>query len=350
MKYKTIFIQFILLLMTTIHIWADEPERKVFFQLRENEEINYSEITVDFNLSQQNFACILIDTLTQEQIFVWNGERKIKASYVYCDYVDLMDYDKCIFRYRTNEGIFLKMEAETYGPYEDVFYISDFYDAYYTRYNPSFFLKGNFYFKQMNQWFRHGMDDRISVCDSGTWESDSIFNAPNGKYEGKISVDKQKVYIGNVEYIIPYQADSFLYASSPELYVFENGTGLFVQRCSTPSNPYGEDFLFLLKDKKAYRLKSNEGFNFEKQAIVPIEKNDFDYTLNPFYMYSSEKVVFDKSRKHLLMNNWEYPYVMIDNRKYGTESALEVWYDEGENAFKWIAWEGRDLALYTYKL
>lgn len=101
-------------------------------------------------------------------------------------------------------------------------------------------------------------------------------------------------------------------------------------------------------------LASDEVFNFKKQQIEPLkeieERTDYQSFFKNSFYHDRVYEIIDPSERHYFISNINYPYVMIDNQKFGKECAIYAWYDKTENAFCWITLEGNQLVSYCYKI
>jgi hypothetical protein len=64
----------------------------------------------------------------------------------------------------------------------------------------------------------------------------------------------------------------------------------------------------------------------------------------------SIQTVTSADSKHIMTYSSEYPYVIIDNKKYGNGKVLAATYYVELNAFRWSVLEGKELVVYEYKL
>ena len=63
-----------------------------------------------------------------------------------------------------------------------------------------------------------------------------------------------------------------------------------------------------------------------------------------------QKNLFSKDEKNIMQCGKDYPYVMINNQKYGNGNVIAVGYNQNLNVFRWAALEGKELVVYEYKL
>ncbi|MDR2651336.1 MAG: hypothetical protein LBC68_03345 [Prevotellaceae bacterium] len=56
------------------------------------------------------------------------------------------------------------------------------------------------------------------------------------------------------------------------------------------------------------------------------------------------------NKKDIMIFNKDYPYILINNQKYGNGKILAAGYNQNLNVFRWAALEDRELTVYEYKL
>ena len=85
-----------------------------------------------------------------------------------------------------------------------------------------------------------------------------------------------------------------------------------------------------------YRHGTSYNKTNDKEEIVPLEDANIE-------LYST-------SKEHTLYSSYEYDFVVINGERYGKSPAIHAWYDKAKNAFVWNGIEGKELALYEYRL
>ncbi len=93
------------------------------------------------------------------------------------------------------------------------------------------------------------------------------------------------------------------------------------------------------------READGERIVFDSRGGVVKAENIYT-TLRPY----EDKTHKSKSGKDLMLCGGQYPYVMINNQKYGSGRILASGYNEALNVFRWSALEGKELVVYEYKL
>ena len=99
------------------------PTKKVLVSLKPNERLRLGEYTSNFYADSYNFMCLLYDSETGKKTIIYNGIRKITANDIYIYYIDLDDFNKSIYEYTTDNGKYISIENEIYGPYEEIKYL-----------------------------------------------------------------------------------------------------------------------------------------------------------------------------------------------------------------------------------
>ena len=157
----------------------------------------------------------------------------------------------------------------------------------------------------------------------------------------------------NVSYQLPFESgDTF---EGGKLYLFDDGSCFGEIRLCNRQNSSPERITRIyIHEGKMNILALDEVFNFRKQCIEKIQNsrdmNDYQaFFKNPYYNNRSYEII-DPTRRHYLISDIEYPYVVIDNKKYGKECAIHAWYRAEENAFFWITLENNQLVSYCYKI
>ena len=80
------------------------PTKKVLVSLKPNERLMLGEYTSNFYADTYNFMCLLYDSETGKKTIIYNGIRKITANDISFYYIDLNDFNSCIYEYTTDNG------------------------------------------------------------------------------------------------------------------------------------------------------------------------------------------------------------------------------------------------------
>ena len=373
---------FFTILFLTLATFNYSQERKVHYKLQKNEIIFYDEYVASIKFENQVFACIIEDTTTHKKTFVWNGEKKFSCDYILCYYVDLTDYDKCIIYYRQENGVFMKVENELYGPYDNIYYPangsrdSDTRTSGYTWHifseetSDSWFYKNSFYFTQMGNSLiysngillpnYHG-SNLLDTLQNNVEKKGIEYKSLNQKHIAEFKFPN--LLLDNKPYTIPMQENDTV--SSCLIYIYDNGNCYGelqmdnLKKASEITYPYQSyplSFIkFYIENQALKVLKEDEIFNFKKQRVEKkADQSNLKYQnffRNTYYDNNARDfMMFDTSKKHYFISNPVYPYVLIDNKKFGKECAIYAWYVEESNEFCWITLEGNELVSYCYKL
>lgn len=354
---------------------AETIERKVHYKLKKHEIIFYDEYVASFKFENQSFACVIEDTITKIKTFIWNGQKKITGTYINCHYIDFDDYDQCIIYYAHGKDKYLKIENNLYGPYERIEYpiigeneedsrtVGYLWHNFSSETMNTWFYKNCFLFQQLNKEFLYlngkiylASDEKCSLINTlqvvdRKVEGENIFKSLDGTH----SAAWYPTYIlyENVSYQLPFESgDTF---EGGKLYLFDDGSCFGeIRRCNRQNSSPERITRIYIHEGKMNILALDEVFNFRKQCIEKIQNsrdmNDYQaFFKKPYYNNRSYEII-DPTRRHYLISDIEYPYVVIDNKKYGKECAIHAWYRAEENAFLGITLENNQLVSYCYKI
>lgn len=326
------------------------PKRTVLLTLMRNEVLNMGECMLALRSNGHHYACITTDTLKKKEFLFVDGIKKVTADRIYAAYLDPCDYNKSIFRYENNGSWTFFIEGRTYGPYYaertdyDAYWYSDNMawsqkELYYVC-NPSTnkwetYLKGKPYTRKYRSYTYSMYSDKF--------ESDTI-QSVNKNYTVYSNEFGTITYNGVKHRIIPVQ--SFDKYCEQATCILDDG------RCYvefTQKDKLIGSFIF---DKGALKeLSQGQFFNFRTGRIESGDK-EYGFFVQSFYTYEkkTERVLHDASKRHTLKTRGIDKYVLIDNKRYGAESAIFINYDKERNEFQWIALERKQLVMYRYKL
>ena len=88
----------------------------------------------------------------------------------------------------------------------------------------------------------------------------------------------------------------------------------------------------------------NEKFIFDQNGnIINAEIR------NTIYRYNTYSYIA-KNEKDIMQCSGQYPYVLINNQKYGNGNILAAGYNRSLNVFRWAVLEDKELVVYEYKI
>lgn len=358
---RKIIIYILLWLSLPISTIGGTIKRQVLFTFNKNEQISLGEYLSNLRSISYNFICLLEDNVTQKDILVWKGERKIIADRIILYYADVNSFDKCIYTYEIGDKAYIQLEKEKYGPYESVWY-NDWYPMMSSGWrapNINYINKHEFTFKQMGEYYIHDHDGTIYKRDDGKY----VFVSQDKKHKAVLAENKRMITIDNTNYVIPIPVDLNIEKERPKLCIFNDGTCYYTQYGYDQNRKKWEFLCYYitpeeikvidtqkeymdLEDKKV-KSKNSISFNnaFPNFWNIPY---DYDDKIGSYIAY--EFSLQDKSKKHSFHAKWNYNYVLIDGRKYGTQCPIEAFYDKSSNSFGWIQIEKNQIVLYNYQL
>lgn len=173
----------------------------------------------------------------------------------------------------------------------------------------------------------------------------------NGKIEG--FYDKYYSYSYGDEIIDPYYNQQNFGIDEKGNYAYvcdKNGKTIVVingkeyDYMTTRRSPYHGGFYIENNSPLTYHYEIGNG------DYTAIENNKI---INEHESNSIKKEVTtltSKDNKHILTCSSQYPYVMIDNKKFGNGLTLAATYNPILNSFRWIVLEGKELVVFEYKL
>lgn len=345
------------------------PTKKVLVSLKPNERLRLGEYTSNFYADSYNFMCLLYDSETGKKTIIYNGIRKITANDIYIYYIDLDDFNKSIYEYTTDNGKYICIEKEIYGPYEEIEYDADCCKKtipIWGDINTGYFNRHEFSFTQMGEEFIHDNDG--TIYKKGSFKSH--YMSPNKMHECVVDISRRMVTIDNINYVLPIPVDVELYDSNPQICLFDDGTcyyqhyfknygayqgvtafGFYI----TPSEVKAIDTDVEVFDLDTHEIKARSNIDNYNEFADP---HKFRYYL-PEEVYSSEKGYYifayefslqDESKKHSFFAKWDYDYILIDGKKYNYHCPVDAFYDNKSNSFKWVSFENNQIVMYNYSL
>lgn len=343
------------------------PTKKVLVSLKPNERLRLGEYTSNFYADSYNFMCLLYDSETGKKTIIYNGIRKITANDIYIYYIDLDDFNKSIYEYTTDNGKYISIENEIYGPYEEIEYDADCCQkTIYGYTNTTYFNRHEFSFTQMGEEFIHDNDG--TIYKKGSFKSH--YMSPNKMHECVVDISRRMVTIDNINYVLPIPVDVELGDHNPEICLFDDGTCYYKHSFKndyeytgvttlgfyiTPSEVKAIDTDVEFFDLDTHEIKAHSNIDNYNEFADP---HKFRYYL-PEEVYSSEKGYWifgyefslqDESKKHSFFAKWDYDYILIDGKKYNYHCPVDAFYDNKSNSFKWVSFENNQIVMYNYSL
>lgn len=332
----------------------ENPQRVVLYTLRKNEVLSIGECFLTFKSNGVHFVCLTKDTLLKKDYLIFDGIKKVVADDISANFLDPCDYNKSIFQYKDGNQWSFFIEGKTYGPYygkwasinggwassneswtkKEIYSVynnsSEKWESYY---------KGNPYKSKYDTYTYDVYKEKF--------KSDTITSISK-KYKVFSNEFGTIVYNGVKHRVLP--AQSFNSDWRQDICVLDDG------RCIIGYKQKNHPYRWFIYEKGRIReLSQGQYFNYRTNKI---ENSDEDYGIftQSVYSFTSNyykkqlRVLHDKSDRHTLETCALYNYVLVDNKEYGSESAIFIRYDEELNEFQWIALEGKELSLYRYRL
>lgn len=345
---------------------AQNPSRTVLYTCGVNEEFYCYEYYSNMKVLGNKFACITKNKVNSKKSFVLNGETVVSANDLDVFWIDLTSKNKCIYSYsKADDRNYLSVEGITYGPYEGIRY-QQHACYFYRDGTPNLDLlynKNLFYFKRMSKIFRHDNDGTIYECKGdGLWDAEEdnpVYKSTSGKHKAEFSMNYRLLNLDDVPYVMPIDVDADdNHTWLPKFAIDENGIciirfGLQIERqYSYPwvivhdnsiecfNDKQYLDFVSMTLKESGSHLTTNQPRQLE--SIMKWREGE--------WLNGIDISLQDKTNRHFFTANWNYDYVMIDDKKIGKSTPINAFYDENNNAFGWVTIEGRQLVLYSYKL
>ncbi len=332
----------------------ENPQRLQLYKLRRNEILQIGECMLAFKSDGAHFVCLTSDTLLKKDYLIFDGAKRVVADEIGTGYLDPCDYDKSIFCYKDDGQWTFFIEGKTYsGYYGKWASTSGGWESYnmswsqkeiYDVYNESAkkwesYYRGNPYTSKYSTYTSDWYNDKF--------KSDTVVSI-NKNYKVFSTEFGTITYNGVKRRIISNQAFNSDWRQS--ICILEDGrcyVGYF-QKNKDPRR-------FIFEKNGAKELHKGEFINFRTNEI---ESSNEDYgiftqsvySIKSSYMKKQLRVLQDATGRHTLETCALYNYVLVDNKEYGSESAIFIRYDEQQNEFQWIALEGKELVLYRYRL
>lgn len=352
--------------LTSLLAYGQTPIRTVLYTCGPNDDFYCYEFYSNMKTSGNKFACVTKNRNTSKLTFVLNGESVVTAKDLEIYWIDLNSKNKCIYMYSDNANEeYLVIDGHKYGPYEDTGY-SQHACKFYWDGTPNLELllnKESFTFKRMGKFYRHDNDGSIYECQGqSVWnakEENPIYTSPNAQHRAQFTMDYRLLTIDGDSYVMPIDLDA-----DPKtiglrnFYITDDGTCIVRFEYNNGSKwvyPY-----LVIKDRNVEPINEGEYFDLATNSVRT--KGSDMPTRQPTQLESMMKwkdgswingidiSLRDKTNRHFFTANWNYDYVMIDDKKFGKSAPINAFYDPATDAFGWVAIEGRNLVLYAYKL
>ena len=358
---KKLFVSIVVALFA-LPVLAQEARRDVLFVMGPHEEIYAEEYQFRLKANDVNYACVLYDTVSEEETLIYNGERKGTVEYVY--YIDLNDFNRFVFTFSGKDGKYIFANGHNYGPYKEV--RSDMYER-----EPM--TSGRFVFSyEGSDIYVHDYDGKIYPLKDGRHEYKSL----NKQHTLKVSNDYTTYTLDGYEFTLPlpenFEISTGYFEYYPvDIFVFNNGNCFIDIHGKTPETGYYSASFFVegfyVKKLSDQRVDFESGElagsardsfinkqNFENNPhSFSFSEDDYDYVENEEtgeYQVAYEFVMNDRSDRHSFFANWKHDYVIIDGKHYGRACPIEAKYDAENNRFIWFAIEGREVVRYIFQL
>ncbi|MDE7412922.1 MAG: hypothetical protein K2N05_03905 [Muribaculaceae bacterium] len=295
----------------------------------------------------------------------WKLIKNGKAIVSDAEWIDLFGYDAAsntaVYCYRNNaDEIYAHVDGSDLGPFTKL------WNFYGNLENP---MKVAFMYNKMGMWFYRDYNGKsynlgdVENPDNG--DSRIIYTSLNGLHTLRFSSDKKSITVdGRRIELIPASNNS---PYIREVYVYNNGDW-YVEGSLQNNEGYWTEIKKGSVNGKIKDLTGTDSAVHPQKGIMGYEeatntdamKKNRQLWYRPFGRNWNEKEEKLEVKTQFLINgrttddefisNWQYDYVMINNKKVGTAAALDAWYDPTMNAFVWITIDGDDLVENAYKL
>lgn len=351
---------YIIVLVSWCFSEAQNPIRTVLYICEANEGFHFLQSYSNIQVSGNKFACVTKNKISKNLSFILNGKKIITAKDLEIHWVDLNTELNCIYKYTKNDSEeYLVIEGKKYGPFEEVQY--SIIENYYFGIPNLLYLynRNHFYFRRMGKIYRHDNDGSIyelkETASGMANETDPIYKSADGLHQAQFTNNYRLLTVDNKSYILPIDVDvkdeniyfDDIFVSNDGVCFFAvgffigDGSDMGVFRCAVDSNSiqYISEREYFDPITKTI-LPKGSGWNFRNHIKCKDGTwvNEIDVSLQ------------DKTKRHVFIANWEYDYVMVDDKKFGKCAPINAFYDETNNTFVWVTIEGKQLVEYVYKL
>lgn len=346
--------------------FAQNPTRTVLYTCGTNEEFYCYEYFSNMKVVGNKFACITKNKINSKLSFILNGINVISAKQLDVFWIDLISKNKCIYSYSNadNED-YLFIEGKTFGPYEQINYWQHACNYYWDG-TPNLKLlynKYSFRFKRMGKIYRHDNNGSIHECEGTTpWsakENNPTFYSASGQHKAEFSMKYRLLTVDGTPFVMPIDLDADEQTINlRDFYITDDGTCI-VEFGFKNGNEWSYPY-FIVSNHSIEYINDNEfydpisktikakGFNLPSRK--PRQMESIMRWKDGSWINGIDISIQDKSNRHFFTANWNFDYVMIDDKKIGKSKPISAFYDETNNAFGWVCIEGKQLVLYSYKL
>lgn len=347
--------------------FAAVPTRTVLYTCPPGFEFDCFEYYSNMKAVGNKFVCMTYNKQTKEQSLVFNGQPLVTARNLGVCWVDPVDRNKCIYTYGTDNNRYLMIDGERFGPYEEINYDLWMASPYYYNGSPNLEYACNrksFFFKRMGRFYYHANNGSIFECTGeNIWNAKPIdpdYTSLNGVHKASFSNDYRLLTLDGKPYVIPIEVDVATdKISIRDIYITDGGKCYL--RVEYPSGEKWKNHTLIIGDNTLESLKPREEYfdpftgeihplsDATNKRSVPQLSVPFNWK-NDVMVPGLEISLQDKTNRHFFTANWQYDYVMIDDKQYGKTAPFDAFYDEEANAFAWVCVEGRQLVLYSLAL
>jgi len=247
-----------------------------------------------------------------------------------------------IFAYRVNGKYYVSINGRSEGPYVGTW-------------KPYIDEKGNYMYICMldgkNYVVRNGKKEEGGVQPYMTRNGHYIYQfQKNGKTH--INVDGHIEIVDNLGYCHINENGQYAYTFSKDEieYVCVNGKNYkapasngFWSIHTDIKNGFKAEYYVELGNKKSFDENYERFIYSQEGEIISVD------TENSIQI-KDNKILFSKNEKNIMQSDSKFPYVMINNQKYGNGKIISVGYNEKLNVFRWAALEDKELVVYEYKI
>lgn len=173
---------------------------------------------------------------------------------------------------------------------------------------------------------------KINGCKYAIQTYDTVTGISTLIVNGKRIISSPVIFVETVNLNNP-QNSTYVYAKASY-----SGNEFYISRYGQSYGPFrnaGDAFEYLGIDYDIWKTNSNEIYN-----MTAWENWNYD---------GINLVVFDKTKSHVLVSNWDNDFVIVDGKKIRCQAPFFAFYDDDSNSFAWISQEGDELVMYTYK-
>ena len=341
------------------------PTRTVLYTCGANDEFYCYEYYSNMKIVGNKFACITKNQSTGKLSFILNGAPIITDKDLYVFWIDLTSKNKCIYAYFDSDNEkYLVIEGQKYGPYANIGYWQDACNYHWDG-TPNLQLmynKDSFRFERMGKYYRHDNDGSIyEMTGNSCWdakESNPQYKTKDGLHSARFSENYRLLTIDGNNYVMPIDVDAED-ITLREFYITDKGDCIIYFMFKNESWKF--PCLYINNDKKTVEnIQDGEYFDPTSRTIKiktsklpsrqPRQMESIMRWHDGNWINGIDISLQDKTNRHFFTANWNYDYVMVDDKKIGKHTPINAFYDSVNNAFGWVTIEGKQLVLYSYKL